>query len=88
MNLLNTALGAGIGYLTGGAAGAVAGGLQGLTGANGSTLVGNGMNAGAAVINAQSEANNLAIMAENERRNGNRHGLTRCSTRNPKKCAK
>ena len=67
MNLLNTLAGAAIGYVTGGPAGAVAGGVQGLTGGNPNTAVGGGMNGIVGGLNAASEADNAALMAENLR---------------------
>ena len=67
MNLLNVVANAGVGYLTGGPAGAVLGGLQGAIGANGNTAAGSLGNAEVAGLNAISEQDNVNLMAENMR---------------------
>ena len=67
MNLLNVVANAGVGFLTGGAPGALIGGLRGALGGNGNTAVGNGANGLIGGMNAVSEADNAALMAENLR---------------------
>ena len=65
-NFLNVVAGAGLGYLTGGPAGALAGGLSAMQGgANIGTGAGNAGNAAIGALNAWSEGDNAKLYAEN-----------------------